>query len=292
VNQNVKGQLAIAACAFCWSTAGLFIKIITWHPMVIAGLRSLFAALSMMVLGHIIGRRRQWGKAKPPVFFGAAFSYTVTMILFVTANKLTSSANAILLQYSAPIWAALFGWVLAKEKPRTGHWIALGAVLVGLLLFFREGLAGGAFFGDCLAILAGISFGLYSVLMRMQGEGNPAKALILSHWITAIACIPFLFITRPAITAGNMLAILFLGIVQNGVTGLLFAYGIRQVRAVQAMLIAVVEPVMNPVWVLVVTGEKPGVFTLIGGGIIITAVILSSITVKSVGKEVDSEETI
>jgi drug/metabolite transporter (DMT)-like permease len=103
------------------------------------------------------------------------------MILFVTANKLTSSANAILLQYSAPIWAALFGWVLAKEKPRTGHWIALGAVLVGLLLFFREGLAGGAFFGDCLATLAGISFGLYSVFMRMQGEGNPAKALILSH---------------------------------------------------------------------------------------------------------------
>jgi drug/metabolite transporter (DMT)-like permease len=89
-----------------------------------------------------------------------------------------------------------------------------------------------------------------------------------------------LFITRPAPTAGNILAILFLGIIQNGAAGLLFTYGIRQVRAVQAMLIAVVEPVMNPVWVLVVTGEKPGAFTLIGGGIIITAVILSSIPVR------------
>jgi drug/metabolite transporter (DMT)-like permease len=285
MNQNGKGQLAIAACAFFWSTAGLFIKITTWHPMVIAGIRSLFAALFMIVLGYIIGRKQQWGKAPRPAFFGAALSNAVTMILFVSANKLTSSANAILLQYSAPIWAALFGWILAKEKPRTGHWIALGAVLVGLLLFFREGLAGGAFLGDCLAVLAGISFGLYSVFMRMQGEGNPAKPLILSHWITAVICIPFLFITRPAPTAGNILAILFLGIVQNGIAGLLFTYGIRRIRAVQAMLIAVVEPVMNPVWVLIITGEKPGVFTLIGGGIIITAVILSSITVRGKTQE-------
>jgi drug/metabolite transporter (DMT)-like permease len=289
MNQNVKGQCAIAACAFFWSTAGLFIKIITWHPMVIAGMRSLFAALSIIVLGRITGRKQQWGKAPGPVFFGAAFSYAVTMILFVMANKLTSSANAILLQYSAPIWAALFGWILAKEKPRTGHWIALGAVLVGLLLFFREGLAGGAFLGDCLAALAGVSFGLYSVFMRMQGEGNPAKALVLSHWITATVCIPFLFITRPAPAAGNILAILFLGIVQNGAAGLLFTYGIRRVRAVQAMLIAVVEPVMNPVWVLIITGEKPGVFSLIGGGIIITAVLLSSITVRGKSHAQQSE---
>ncbi|WP_010256227.1 DMT family transporter [Treponema primitia] len=279
MTQNVKGQLTIAACAFFWSTAGLFIKIINWHPMVIAGIRSLFAALFMIAAGRM-GRRKRWGKAPRPAFFGAALSYAATMILFVAANKLTSSANAILLQYSAPVWAALFGWILAKEKPQTGHWIALGAVLVGLLLFFREGLAGGSFLGDCLAVLAGISIGLYSVLMRMQREGNPADALILSHWFTVIACIPFLFIAPPAPTAGNILAILFLGIVQNGAAGLLFAYGIRRVRAVQAMLIAVVEPVMNPVWVLIVTGEKPGVFTLIGGGIIVTAVILSSITVK------------
>jgi drug/metabolite transporter (DMT)-like permease len=276
MNQNGKGQAAIAVCAFLWSTSGLFIKIINWHPMIIAGMRSAIAALLMIAIGRM-GRRRHWGRTPRPVLLGAGVSYALTMILFVIANKKTSSANAILLQYSAPIWAALFGWILAGERPKKNHWIALGAVIAGLLLFFREGLAGGALLGDSLAVLSGITFGLYSVLMRMQKEGNPADAAILSHGITAVVCVPFLFIAAPVPSAPDILAILFMGVIQLGAASLLFAYGIRRVGAIQAMLIAVVEPVMNPLWVLIVTGEKPGISTILGGGIIMGAVIFASL---------------
>jgi drug/metabolite transporter (DMT)-like permease len=153
-------------------------------------------------------------------------------------------------------------------------------VLIGLLLFFKDGLAGGSFWGDCIAVLSGIAFGLHSVFMRLQKDGNPRDALIMSHWITAAACIPFLFTAPPEFNLPNCLAIVFMGIIQIGAASLLFSYGIRRVRAVQAMLTAVVEPVLNPLWVLAVTGEKPGIPALLGGGVILTAVIASSLIGK------------
>jgi drug/metabolite transporter (DMT)-like permease len=280
MDRNIKGQWAIVICAVFWSTSGLFIKIVNWHPLIIAGLRSFIAALFMTGVSRLRPRYGKAGKAQPKMFWGAALSYALTMILFVIANKHTASANAILLQYSAPIWAAIFGWVLAGERPYAEHWAALGAVLIGLLLFFKDGLAGGSFWGDCIAVLSGIAFGLHSVFMRLQKEGDPRDALILSHWITAAACIPFLFIAPPELTITNCFAIVFMGIVQIGAASLLFSYGIRRVRAVQAMLTAVVEPVLNPIWVLAVTGERPGVPALLGGGVIIAAVIASSLIGK------------
>lgn len=280
MDRSVKGQWAVAACAVLWSTSGLFIKIVTWHPLIIAGLRSFIAALFMTGLSRFRSGTGTRGKARPGMVWGAALSYALTMILFVIANKRTASANAILLQYSAPIWAALFGWVLAREKIYGEHWAALGAVILGLLLFFKDGLTGGSFAGDGIAVLSGIAFGLHSVFMRLQKEGNPAEALILSHWITAAVSIPFLFIAPPELSLPNCLAISFMGIVQIGAASLLFAYGIRRVKAVQAMLTAVVEPVLNPLWVLAVTGEKPGIPALLGGGVIITAVIASSLAGK------------
>ncbi|MDR1178240.1 MAG: DMT family transporter, partial [Spirochaetaceae bacterium] len=164
------GQLAVFVCAVLWSTSGLFIKLLDWHPILIAGSRSLVAGFFMLILAR--KRRARPGKKPDPfVFWAGGFSYAATMVLFVIANKLTASANAILLQYSAPVWAALFGWALAGEKPRTEHWIALVIVMAGLVLFFKDGLSGGAFLGDLLAVLSGILFGLNSVFMRMNKDG-------------------------------------------------------------------------------------------------------------------------
>jgi drug/metabolite transporter (DMT)-like permease len=199
------------------------------------------------------------------------------MITFVVANKHTASANAILLQYSAPIWAALLGWVIAREQPHWEHWGALVCMAGGMLLFFKDGLAGGGFFGDSLAVFSGIFFGAHSVFMRMIKEGDPADAMLLSHIFAALFSIPFFFIYPPVITGGAVLAIVFMGVIQIGVASLLFAYGIKRVRAVDAMLTATIEPVMNPVWVLLVTGERPAVSALIGGGIIVAAVAAASL---------------
>jgi len=283
MNEKSKGLLAIGLCAVLWSTSGLFIKIIPWHPMVIAGGRSLIAVLFMVSL-----RAREAGarhKApRPPLapvrrrwVILAGLSYAATMILFVIANKMTASANVILLQYIAPVWAALFGWAIAKEKPGAEHWIALAAVALGLYLFFKDGLGGGSALGNAVAVLSGITFALYSVFMRLQKAGRPEDAIILAHLISTAVCLPFFFSARPTLTLGSTAAILALGIVQIGIASLLFAYAIRRITAVQTMLTAMVEPVLNPVWVFLVTGEIPGASVLTGGAVILGAVLMSSI---------------
>jgi drug/metabolite transporter (DMT)-like permease len=247
--------------------------------MVITGLRSLAAALFMLAFRLVFLRKRR-RKGEPFPLIAGALAYAFTMILFVIANKLTASANAILLMYSAPVWAALLGWALIGEKPRWEHWLALVMVIGGLFLFFKDGFAGGSLLGDSLAVLSGICFGANSVFMRMQKEGRPADTMLLSQIIAVFICLPFLALYPPAVSPQNILTILFMGIIQIGCASLLFAYGIKRIPAIQAMLTAIAEPLLNPLWVLLVTGEKPSPSALAGGGIIVLAVLISNLVGK------------
>jgi drug/metabolite transporter (DMT)-like permease len=199
------------------------------------------------------------------------------MILFVIANKLTASANAILLQYTAPAWAAIFGWLVLREKPHWEHWCALGLGFGGMFLVFSGGLAEGSLLGDTIALVSGMTFGLNSVVLRLKKDGNPADILIFSHIICVLFSLPFFFLYPPTMNAGNIMSILFMGFFQIGAASALFAYGIKRVSAVQAMLTATIEPVLNPVWVLVVTGEKPSLSVLAGGSLIVAAVIFTAV---------------
>jgi drug/metabolite transporter (DMT)-like permease len=274
------GQGAVFLCALFWSTGGLCIKLIDWHPIVIAGGRSLIAALFMLAVRFCDSQKRRRKLDLRPLW-PAGLAYAATMILFVIANKLTASANAILLQYSAPVWAAALGWLLLKEKL---HWEQLGALVLvmgGLVLFFKDGLASGSLAGDLIALVSGIAFGINSVLMRMQRKGSPEDAFMLAHFVTAVFSIPFFFLSMPAMSPTAAGAMLFLGVFQIGVASLLFAYGITRITAVQAMLTAMTEPVLNPLWVFLATGEKPALSALAGGGIIVAAVLASSLLGKN-----------
>jgi drug/metabolite transporter (DMT)-like permease len=275
------GQWAVFLCAFFWSTSGLFIKLVGWHPVLIAGSRSLVAALCIAAAGpaaRIVLKRRGAGrfraKSRPAPLVAGGLAYAATMILFVTANKLTTSANAILLQYSAPVWAALLGFFIG-EKPRWEHWGALVPVTAGLFIFFRGSLGGGSLAGDVLALLSGLTFGANSVFMRMQKEGNPSASMLLAHVITTLFCIPFAFLYPPEWTPAAAAAVIFMGTVQTGLASLLFSFGIRRIPAVNAMLVAMLEPVLNPLWVFAVTGETPGSAALPGGILIVGAVLAS-----------------
>jgi drug/metabolite transporter (DMT)-like permease len=290
------GQGAILLCAFFWSTSGLFIKLVDWNPVLIAGSRSLLAIFFLLAL-RLLRRRRvcQAGRAvaggpsperRLPAAccagrelfftFAGGIAYAATMIVFVIANKRTTSANAILLQYTAPVWAALLGWVIAGERPRWEQWAALVLVFFGMLLFFKDDLGGGNFFGDLLAVVSGICFGVHSVFLRMIKRGEAADAMLLSHIFCALFSAPFFFFSPPSLSPGTAGAIFFMGIIQIGAASALFAYGIKRVSAIQAMLTAMIEPLLNPVWVFAVTGEKPAFSALIGGGIIIAALALST----------------
>ena len=272
---------AIFLCAVLWSTAGLFIKLIDWHPMVIAGCRSLLAAGLLFALRYFSNRKKNVRDfhamiKEAPKLSACGLCYTATMILFIFANKMTASANAILLQYTAPVWAALLGWFFLKEKPRWENWFALVFVCMGMFMVFSCGLAAGSLAGDMLAILSGILFAANSVVLRARKDSNTADILFYAHLLCVIFSIPFFFVYPPTLTVQSVLCIGFLGIFQLGVASALFAYGIKRVPAVQAMLTATIEPVLNPVWVLFVTGERPGIRVITGGAIIIAAVLFSS----------------
>jgi drug/metabolite transporter (DMT)-like permease len=273
-------------CVILWSTSGLFIKFIDWHPLVISGLRSGIAALFMLLVN---GRRlfalrlRPAQGCAPPgttgagmgLLLAAALTSAATKILHVLANKLTSPANAILLHHSAPVWAAFLGWLLIGEKPVKKQWAALVLISGGLVLFFANGLKGGSIAGDATALAAGICFGASMVLLRMNREGSPALCLFVSHSIAVLVSIPFIATHPPEFTPANTASILFLGIVQVGIASLLYAYSIKRIRTLDAVFIAQLEPVLNPVWVFAFTGETPAPLSIAGGVVIIAAVLLS-----------------
>jgi len=268
----VLGVLAMAATAFLWSIAGLFIKVIDAHPLTIAGFRSLIAgAVIILYL-----KRPRFHGSFPQI--AAAVANAVTMLLFVAANKTTTSANAIILQYVGPIFTAFIGGVLLKERVRIEHIIALLFVAGGMAAMFMDKLGGGTMLGNVLAVLSGLTFSFYFVFMRMQKDGSPLESILLSHVITAAVGIgATLFLPAPRITWGAVGAIAALGIVQVGFSAILFAFAIKRISAVSANLIAVIEPVFNPVWVFLALGEAPGAKAVAGGAVIIAAVTTASL---------------
>ena len=266
------GILAMAGCAILWSTAGVFIKLVDWQPFAIAGGRSAIAALFL------------WAVIRRPRFtfsfdqVGCALAYAVTMILFVFANKHTTSANAILLQYGAPVYVAILGSVMLREKPRPEQWVALVAVCFGMVLFFMDSLGGGNFLGDATAALAGATFALNIVMLRKQKDASPLESLLLGHIFTAIIAGGIsLFLPAPVLTTQALLAVGALGVIQNGLAVVLFSYGIKRITALESIMTAVIEPLFNPLWVFLATKEAPGLSAVSGGLVIIGAVMISSI---------------
>lgn len=262
----------MAVTAFLWSSAGLFIKIMDWNPIAIAGMRSFIASIVI----YIYLRHPRIHLSFPQI--AAAVANAVTMLLFVSANKTTTAANAILLQYCAPVFTAFIGAILLREKTHAEHYAAIPLVVAGMVFMFFDKLGGGKLFGNVLAIMSAITFSFYFVFMRMQKDESPLESILLSHWLTAGVCfIISIFLPLPCITMKSIGAIAVLGVVQIGLSAILFSIAIKRVSAVQANLIAVIEPVFNPVWVFFAIGETPGSHALIGGGIIVLAVIIASI---------------
>jgi drug/metabolite transporter (DMT)-like permease len=264
-----KALLAVAGCALLWSTGGIFIKLVDWHPFAIAGTRSLISAIVLLVWL----RRPKFSFSPPQI--AAALCNAMTMIIFVNANKLTTAANAILLQYSAPIFVAIIGWAVLKEKPSWDNWVALAAVCGGMILFFLDKLSAGSGLGNLLAILSGVTFALFSIFMRMQKSGSPLESIVISHLLTFLISIPF--IAGAGLPGAGWPALIALGVFQVGLSSILFSYGIKHTRAITAMLIAVLEPILNPLWVFIFVGEQPGFWALVGGAIIVAAVTVSSV---------------
>lgn len=254
----------LAVTAVFWSLGGLLVKLVDWNPIAIAGARSLIAAL--LILFFIKKPSFKFSFLK----FASAFVYAAQVILFVYATKLTTAANAITLQYTAPIYVAVFGALFLKEKVRWYDIITIAAVFGGMLLFFIDKLSPGGLLGNILAIISGIAFAFLALLLRLQKDDSPLDRIFWGNIMTAVVALPFMFQSMP--DTRSLLGISLLGIFQLGLSYILFSIAIKNVTALEAVLIPFIEPVLNPIWVALVVHEFPGIYSMIGGGFVLLVV--------------------
>ena len=244
----------------------MLIKAIAWTPLAVAGGRGLIAAV-FLVLTHR-GLRFHFSRAQVL----GALGYASCTIAFCVATKLTTAANAILLQYTAPVWIGLFGSWLLGERTIRADWIAIALVIVGMALFLANGLSVGHVLGDSLGLLSGVCFAGMTLALRSQKDGSPVESIILGNLLAGLIGLPWI-ITSPDLPLTGWIALAALGVVQLGCSYWLYARAIRHVTALEAVLIPVIEPLLNPVWVLLAVGERPTPLALLGGVIVLAAVV-------------------
>lgn len=256
--------LYLLLASILWSLGGLLIKLVHWNPIAIAGMRSAITALVLLI--YLRRPHFHWSPAQ----VGGAVAYACTVILFVLANKLTTAANAIFLQYSSPIYVALFGAWFLGEPTRRGDWLTIAAVLGGMALFFLDDLSRGGWWGNICAMLSAISFAWVVLFLRKQKDGSPFESVLLGNLIAALLGTPFMFEAMP--DARSWLGLILLGIFQLGLAYIFFTAAIKHVTALEAALIPVLEPLLNPLWVILFVGEMPSGWACAGGLLVLLAV--------------------
>lgn len=264
VHRKAVGYLLLAALG--WSLAGVLFKLVDWPPVAAAGGRGLFSAVFLIAIG--------WRKLRftwSPLQLGTAFVYTGCTVLFAIANKLTTAANAILLQYTAPVWIALFGAWLLNERATRADWITIAASFAGMALFLYEGLQLNNLAGILLALASGIFFAAMIMMLRKQKDGSSLESIILGNVFGFLISIPAIW-SAGVPSTGSITALVVLGVVQLGIPYLLYARAIPHVTALEAALLPVIEPILNPVWVMLFIGERPTPLSLAGGVIVVGAV--------------------
>lgn len=265
--ERTAAVLSLILVGVLWSTAGVLIKLVPWSPLAIWSARSAIAAVVLIAVA-----RPSWrGITRHEL--GAGLALAATTALFVAANKYTSAANAILIQYSSPAWVALLGAWLLRERASRADWLTIAAALFGVVLFFLDRLTFAHTFGNLLAVAAGVAFAGHAVLVRklaLLGQST-LRAIILGHVLAALLGAPAL-VGEHALAFDGLAAILALGLLQQALPGLAYAWAMRRVTAMEGMLLPTVEPILSPVWVWLVFDEQPGRWALLGGAIVVGAV--------------------
>jgi drug/metabolite transporter (DMT)-like permease len=267
---TTRGALLVALAALLWSSSGLFIKVLPLGVLQIAFARSLVAALTIAAVVKLRG-----GRPFPrpnALTMGCAVAYAGLLIFFVAATKLTTAANAIFLQFSAPIYLVfLEPWVTGRALQRRDL-VAVGLCLGAMGLFFVGRLGVGTLSGNLLGMVSGLCLALFSLTLKLQRErrpqADPITAIILGNLLVAALCAPLALTGfKPTWTQAGIL--LYLGVFQIGFAYLLFNAGMRHLSATAAVVTGTLEAVLNPVWVFLGIGERPSAWALLGGLLIL-----------------------
>lgn len=280
-SQKFSPLLFVLAAALLWSTGGLFIKWTSLSGLELSFGRSLLAAITVA----IFTRHEGFGLNKVTAL--ASVLYAALLVLFVLATKETTAANAIFLQYTAPVYLLILEPLIYKEKFRRGDLITVTACVIGMSLFFVGKLRPQDVTGNFLALASGLCFACYFLLLRHSKARavNRASSVIYGNLLVVLIAAPVGLRAIPQMTLHDAVSVTYLGVVQIGLAYTLFTVAMsRGVRSLDAGIVGYIEPVLNPIWVFLVLGERPTSWALLGGGIIVIAVVAHTLVEAKRGR--------
>jgi len=264
-----RGVMWVVAAALLWSTGGIGIKGIADSPLKVTFYRSLFAAIALFVVfGRDVWGRRRWKSTA--AFLAAIICYGACLTAFVIATKWTTAANAIFLQYAGVIWVLLLSPLVVREPMRARDVIAIVVAISGMALFFVGKFETRGMAGNAMALVSSVFFA--GLILALRREHDAAQAAVTwGNVVLALALLPFVA-NDLALTPKSFGVLAFLGLFQIALAYAFFVRGLKYVTATQASLTGMLEPVSNPIWVFLLLGERPSVFAMVGGVIVLAAI--------------------
>lgn len=263
-------MLVMALTGVFWSLGGVLTKLIPWNPLVIAGMRSFIA--TGLIGAYIAWKKQRLLLSKRTFLLGGFLVFTYCC--FVSATKLTTAANAIVLQYTAPMFILLYSVLWLRQKLKKADITAVLLTTAGIALFFLDQLGSGSLLGNVLGVASGAFMAGMFVASSGVTDEERISGIFLGQCMTAVVGVPLAFFYDTPVTSTAVLAILLLGLVQLGVPYLMYAYAMRTCPPLMASILSVIEPLLNPVWVLLALGEAPGAYALAGGAVVLITVTL------------------
>ena len=275
--------LCVFLASVAFSTGGLFIKLVPWSALALNGARNLIGAL---VIGIYLIIRKHRIIISRQVLTGALSMIGVTT-LFAVANKLTTAANAIVLQFTAPVFVILLMAVLYHVRPGKLDVVTCAAVLLGVCLFFLDGIRAGNWLGNLAAVVSGVCYA--GVFMMNTGERADALSSCFLGQLAAGVILTPLCAGETDFTAPTLAAVAALGVIQVGGAYILFSEGIKNTPAVTASLITGLEPIMNPLWVAIFYGETLSSLSAVGSVIVVGAIVIYNVLMnKKTGRQTEN----
>lgn len=261
-------MLWIFIAGFFWSVGGLMVKISQDNPITLLGYRAL---LSLPVL--LIFTPPPKLKMNKKVFLYALFP-TALAFTYVFSARLTTAANAIMLQYASPLYVVVLCYLLYKKKPGKEDIAVVIASMTGMILFFMDDYSPGNMIGNLIAVLGGLLFACYYTLTGASGEDS-ASIIIMSQIQLVVIAAAFMFWKEPlTLNRNSIIAVIGMGIVQRGLGEGIYGKAAPHCSPLDAVLMSMTEPLLNPVWVMLFYGERPQKFALIGSVVIVVSVIV------------------
>lgn len=268
-----KGLVYIAFTALLWSSSGLFIKLLKLDAFQISFYRSGIAALTVFTITTL--RHKKVNLHFDRISLLSSVFFAGILILFVMATKMTTAANAIFLQFTAPIYLLVLEPLFLKTKFENKNLYTIIVCVAGMILFFFGRLELGNIYGNILAIISGICFAMFALLLKKKklsgiAEGS-LNSIIIGNALIAVICM--FLVPSFALSKAEIIILLYMGIFQIGISYMIFNEGIKYVSATESMIIATMEAIFNPIWVFLGIGEVPSIYAIAGGLLIMGAIL-------------------